>query len=374
MQRFLAELSVAPVPEHPGTTDFYDAVERLVGDWKVLGPSSIAKVQSPAGPPRRYKVQLLLYYLGIQALQLPAIRIALIALPRTEATLDHMYIWECQPGPDDIALLQEVLRVTAIRRQIAARILAGRMRIEDVPIKPDEEECYWCPFWRPQAFYDGGPGCREKQGHDVTLSQQYPVDMLPVRVLSLTQDQIAIIDPENFNAASLFRWSASRSHSTWYVRQRQPRNTERPHLHAFLTGRKDIDHINGNGLDNRQCNLRPSYGNNNRNRHSHPGSSLFKGVTWHKGKWQASLKINGVSLYLGRFAVEEDAARAYDTAAREHHGAYGRYNFPQPGEQPAMRLGAPTRLPAPNCTSAVAKSCYAHSRKSPSPSMAEEPA
>ena len=162
LTRFLAELRVAPVPEHPGTTDFYDYAEASIGDWKVLGPSTMAKIRSPDGPPRKYHVQLLLYWLGILALRLPAVRIALVALPRTAPTLDSMYVWEHVPGPEDIDLLTEVLRITAVRREIAAEILKGNIRIEDVPITPDEEECYWCPFWRPQAFYDGGPGCPGK--------------------------------------------------------------------------------------------------------------------------------------------------------------------------------------------------------------------
>jgi hypothetical protein len=160
--RFLTELSVAPVPEHPGTTDLYDGIEQATVDHKVLGPTSMAKIQSPDGPPRHYLVQLLLYWLGCQVAGLPSKRIVLIAYPRTEASLDRMYVWERQPGPADVALLQEVLRVTAVRRQIAARILEGRMHLSEVPITPDEDVCYFCPFWRPQAAYDGGPGCPGK--------------------------------------------------------------------------------------------------------------------------------------------------------------------------------------------------------------------
>jgi hypothetical protein len=83
----------------------------------------------------------------------------LVAYPRTAATLDGMYVWEHVPGPDDAALLAEVLRITVIRRQIAAEILAGRMALSQVPITPSDEECFWCPFFRPQSARDLGPGC-----------------------------------------------------------------------------------------------------------------------------------------------------------------------------------------------------------------------
>lgn len=144
VQRFLTEMRVAPTPEHPGTTDLFDYVERAVVDHKVLGPTTLAKIRSPSGPPRKYRVQLLLYWLGCLNAGLPAERIVIIAYPRTAPSLDNMYVWEHIPGPADIDLLTEVLRVTALRREIAAEILKGGMRIEDVPITPDSDECYFC--------------------------------------------------------------------------------------------------------------------------------------------------------------------------------------------------------------------------------------
>jgi len=58
--------------------------------------------------------------------------------------------------------------------------------------------------------------------------------------------------------------------------------------------------------------------------------SKYRGVSWHvNGKWQANLKFNSKGIYLGLFYTEEDAARAYDDAVREHLGAdgYERLNF-----------------------------------------------
>ena len=157
-ERFLAELRVAPLPEHPGTTDLFDWATGTVADHKVLGPTSMAKIQSPDGPPRKYKAQLLLYWLGCLLAGLPARRIALIAYPRTAPTLDGMYVWGCEPGPEEIVLLRDVIQVTAARRQVAAEILAGTRRLEDVATTPGDE-CYFCPQFRPTAAYDGGPGC-----------------------------------------------------------------------------------------------------------------------------------------------------------------------------------------------------------------------
>ena len=159
LQRFLAEIRVAPVPEHPGTADGYDTFTYTTLDWKILGPTSMAKIASPAGPSRRYKVQLLLYFLGLWAAGYRPRRIALVALPRTAPTLDQMYVWGCEPGPAEVALLAEVLRVTAWRRQMAAAILQGTMTLSQIRPTPDNDECFTCPLYRPQAAYDTGPGC-----------------------------------------------------------------------------------------------------------------------------------------------------------------------------------------------------------------------
>jgi hypothetical protein len=157
--RWLTETRVSPDPQHPGTADLFDLLEAALVDWKILGPTSIDKVRSPGGPSRRYRVQLLLYALGFRNYGARVDRIALVALPRTAATLDAMYIWEHPVDPvADNALIAEVLRVTGIRRMIAAEILKGGMRLKDVPFTPDEDECFYCPLYRRAAVRDG-VGC-----------------------------------------------------------------------------------------------------------------------------------------------------------------------------------------------------------------------
>lgn len=59
------------------------------------------------------------------------------------------------------------------------------------------------------------------------------------------------------------------------------------------------------------------------------GSSPFKGVSRYRGDhWQATIRVDGKLRWLGSFDNAEDAARAYDEAAREHHGPTARLNFP----------------------------------------------
>lgn len=159
MLRWITETRVTPHPLYPGSADLYDAQEQAVVDWKVLGATTLSKIKSPAGPPQRYKVQLLLYARGYRNLGLPVKRVVLAALPRTAATLDGMFCWERVYTPSDDELVDEVLQRTEIRQLAANEILAGRMTLEQVRITPDDDGCFFCPFYRPQSAYDHGPGC-----------------------------------------------------------------------------------------------------------------------------------------------------------------------------------------------------------------------
>jgi hypothetical protein len=95
-------------------------------------------------------------------------------------------------------------------------------------------------------------------------------------------------------------------------------------LPAFNNRTNDVDHINGNGLDNRRSNLRVcTRSQNQRNRRRAHSRCGYKGVNWDKvhGVWQAHIKLHGVKKTIGRFATAEAAAAAYDReVARLYEG------------------------------------------------------
>jgi hypothetical protein len=157
--RWLVETRVTPHPDHPGTGDAYDALEQAVVDWKILGETTAGDIRM-GRVSRRYEVQLLLYGLGFLLLGLPVRRVALAMMPRTKADLSTMYVWERPVDASAFALLEQVFAQATHRRQLADRLLAGQLSLLDIAPTPDDHECYFCPFYRPQAARDSRePGC-----------------------------------------------------------------------------------------------------------------------------------------------------------------------------------------------------------------------
>lgn len=87
-----------------------------------------------------------------------------------------------------------------------------------------------------------------------------------------------------------------------------------------------VDHINGDGLDNRRCNLRlANHAQNiaNQRKQQRVTSSQYKGVTKMKNeKWKAQIRANNKLIYLGYFDTEHEAHLAYVKASRELFGEF----------------------------------------------------
>lgn len=104
-----------------------------------------------------------------------------------------------------------------------------------------------------------------------------------------------------------------------------------------------VDHINRDKLDNRRANLRlVTFAENTQNRPSQRGSkSRFRGVSWNteKRRWQATVGIDGRSVYLGRFTDEVEAAEAADDYRLTHMA------FAEPDDELAtLRQERPTDI------------------------------
>lgn len=147
-----------------------------------------------------------------------------------------------------------------------------------------------------------------------------------MKVIPLTQGKSAIVDDEDYELVSRYKWYANKSGNVWYARTMDGGKTIL--MHWLIMGGKHIDHINGNGLDNRRENLRFATSSQQAmNRPSHRGStSRYKGVSWDsaRGKWLAT--IGKPSVHLGYFKNEQDAARAYNEDAVKRFGEFARLN------------------------------------------------
>jgi HNH endonuclease/AP2 domain len=93
---------------------------------------------------------------------------------------------------------------------------------------------------------------------------------------------------------------------------------------------RNVDHIDGDPLNNRITNLRAcSHSQNLKNMRMHrDNSSGYKGVTWNKAhqRWHARICVDGKVKHIGAFRTPSECARAYDDAARRFHGEFARVN------------------------------------------------
>lgn len=170
-----------------------------------------------------------------------------------------------------------------------------------------------------------------------------------MKLLSLTNGKVAILDDKDYVRASKFKWYASKTkkNGQWYAKRGQwvgeptdgiGKNAKYGRtitiwLHRFVTRAVSgiaIDHKNGNTLDNRRSNLRlASSAQNQMNREKSEGkSSQFKGVYWDTGrsKWSARIKKDGKVTFLGRFDDEIEAAEKYNESAKVFFGTFALLN------------------------------------------------
>jgi hypothetical protein len=148
--------------------------------------------------------------------------------------------------------------------------------------------------------------------------------------IPLTNGGIALVDSEDYAEVMQHKWYRMDVGRTSYARQTGHLDGKQ-FMHQFvLNVIEEIDHIDGDGLNNRRDNLRKvTHQQNSFRQRKRKGSytSIYKGV-YRKpsGKWVAQICIAGKSKNLGTFPTEEAAALAYNEAAKEVFGAYARTN------------------------------------------------
>ena len=158
--------------------------------------------------------------------------------------------------------------------------------------------------------------------------------LLIMKTLTLGNGMTVKLDDKDYDRISRYGWYAAKCGRIWYALSTGPRPIK---MHRFILGLRSgvgcVDHQNRDGLDNRRSNLRLCGRNKNAwNGAKHTdGKSLFKGVTLDRSvrtrnPWRANICVNGVRHRLGRFPTQEDAAKAYDAAAKRLFQEFARPN------------------------------------------------
>lgn len=151
--------------------------------------------------------------------------------------------------------------------------------------------------------------------------------MIGIKTIPLTKGKFATVDAEDYENLSQHKWHWADNGGGGYAVRCAMRKSMR--MHRVITNcPRDmvVDHINGDGLDNRKGNLRVC--TNTQNIQSRltfkNNSSGQKGVCYRKDsrKWRARLGVRGKYITLGNFETFEEAKRCYITRAKEEYGEF----------------------------------------------------
>lgn len=154
-----------------------------------------------------------------------------------------------------------------------------------------------------------------------------------MKYINLTQGKQAVVDDDDYETVNQFKWYYDKT--TGYAKRDQRIDGKRKciYMHRFINSTAEdklTDHINGNRLDNRKVNLRScNHTQNHANKRLETrGTSIYKGVYWHKNRnnWMAMIRIDKKGYYLGSFSCEKQAALAYNKRAKEIFGEFARIN------------------------------------------------
>ena len=173
---------------------------------------------------------------------------------------------------------------------------------------------------------------------DFSHAQPFKIDGVYCKLIQLTQGHYAIVNAEDYAWLSLWKWHVRWNETSRKFYAQRPRlagdiGTPRYIKMHNVIGKNDppliTDHANRNSLDNRRSNLRPATKTQNnancapRSGRKYKGTQIFPG-----NRWQAKICVNRKQIHLGFYGSEEEAARRYDVAAREHFGEFASLNFP----------------------------------------------
>lgn len=168
-----------------------------------------------------------------------------------------------------------------------------------------------------------------------------------MKEIPLTQGKVAIVDDEDYEWLSQWKWCIDfRGYAIRYDYSTGVQRVVKMHRAILADDLKPglvCDHVNRDKLDNRRGNLRAcTQSENNRNSTSRRGSSSrYIGVSAYRERWKAQIQLSGCKKSLGTFSCEQDAALAYNRAARELFGEFANLNPVKDDGRPLLSVGKP---------------------------------
>lgn len=161
----------------------------------------------------------------------------------------------------------------------------------------------------------------------ITIERNYWKTKIP-----LSQGKFARVDRKNYDYLNQWKWHYTHGYAVRRIHKRLRSNEYTGnyiYMHRLIMQTPEgmvSDHINGDGLDNREDNLRNCTQTQNLINRKVQSNSLsgIKGVRWnkHKNRYEPNITVDGKKVYIGRFKTIEEATEAYKQASIKHFGEY----------------------------------------------------
>ena len=192
--------------------------------------------------------------------------------------------------------------------------------------------------------------CRMTRGNQNSPSDSFGSGLfnkLEMKEIKLTQGKITLVDDEDYIYLNQWKWCVQKNRHTYYVirSQRFPiRKTIRMHRLILKVKKGEmIDHKDRNGLNNQKNNLRYCTNSENQRNKINIGKSKYRGVSIRNDRGHkritARITIKGKNHFIGNYKTEEEAALAFNRAAKIYYGDFALFNhIPDPETNLKLQL------------------------------------
>lgn len=144
-----------------------------------------------------------------------------------------------------------------------------------------------------------------------------------MKQITVTHGKVTLVDDEDFDYLNQYKWHCNKGYVS------RTGNNKHLRMHRVIMhvqGDLQVDHIDGNPLNNQKNNLRicTSSQNNKNKKTPHTNTSGFRGVSYHVSnkKWQSQIQVDGKQIHLGYFKTPEEASISYEDFAKKTFGSF----------------------------------------------------